>query len=104
MIEDLPTLLAAAAGGTVIAVLYLFALRLSIRAALASEQAALWLVAGGFVRILLVCLGLWWVAGGRGAPLVAAALGFIVARLVGLAVERRRGGERPTPPAPEEGA
>jgi hypothetical protein len=90
----------AAAGGALLAALYLAVLWRSARAIGRRERPASAMLAGAAARIALVCAGLWLLGRGGGAHAAAAALAFLSVRALVLAVVRRRtGSTRPSAPA-----
>lgn len=84
------SLLVPVLGGALLALLYLGALWASLVWLPAGARAPLWLLAGGAARLALVVAGFWLVSGGQGPALVAALLGFVVARTLGVGLARPR--------------
>lgn len=83
---SLPELAAWAAGGALLAALYLHLLRRTVDALVAGgRMAAGWLV----LRVALAVAFFWGAAQGGGGPLLAAAAGFALARLVLVRLARR---------------
>jgi F1F0 ATPase subunit 2 len=87
--DRITDLLPAAAGGAVIAALYLAALWASVRALAPAGRPGAWLLAGAFARVALVCAGLGIASQGQPLPLAAALLAFVCVRTLALAVTRR---------------
>lgn len=84
MAEWLPapwSLVAAVAGGALLATLYLGVLWLSVRRMPAARHPLAWMLASGVARLALVLGGLWALSGGRTNPLLAGLAGFLAMRI-----------------------
>jgi F1F0 ATPase subunit 2 len=91
MIDATTELLPSAAAGAGLAILYLAALRASVRRIARADRAGVGLIAGAFARIALVCGGIWLAGGGDGPGMLAALAGFVLVRSVALGLVRRSG-------------
>jgi F1F0 ATPase subunit 2 len=81
MSEGLTLVLAGLAGG-LLGAIFFGGLWWTVRKGVASPRAALWFLLSAVLRMALVVTGFYLVGGGQGRRLVAALVGFTLARLV----------------------
>jgi F1F0 ATPase subunit 2 len=100
--HELLLLAAAVAAGATLGAIFFGGLWLTVRKGVASQRPALWFFCSMLLRMSIALVGFFLVSGGRWERLLACLIGFVLARLIVIALTKSSGGDQ-SPVAEETG-